>query len=180
MTPISATGNHGRGVARRSSGFTLLELLVVILILVLLSASLPFAGNRIASAQRDRRALEEFTQTLRSLRREAQRLQQDQTLWLSSTGYQLGDSPTVVAWPEGWAARWEPATRSTEAVGYFPVRRSATLLDPVTPAAPGERTPGPVFYGDGGALAGRVLIESRGQQRHIDIRPLSGRVELSS
>lgn len=80
MRVTSATGNHG---------FTLLELLVVLTILVLMAAAWPFAAPRLFPAQQLRNTAQSFVADVRSARLTARTTgtRQEITVEASGTSY---------------------------------------------------------------------------------------------
>ena len=118
MRRTSATG--------RNDGFTLLELLVVLAVLVLLTLAIPVALPRLAPAQQLRVAAESLASALRAARDEAVLSGRPAVLTPRgepAAGAQLEDANGPVVWAPGHAldVRWQTAEgRPAASLEFYP------------------------------------------------------------
>jgi general secretion pathway protein H len=144
MHAISATG---------SRGFTLLELLVVLTILVLMAAAWPLAAPRVFPAQRLRNEAQQLAADLRVARMTAR---------LTGTRQELGISPRGTG--------YRIATESHELPDGLTVH-----LRPVLPSGP----PGTLtLFPDGSSTGGRLDLTFNERQTTVSVAPLTGHVEI--
>jgi general secretion pathway protein H len=143
MPVISATG---------SRGFTLLELLVVLAIMVLLAGAWPFAAPRLFPAQRLRNEAQEIIAVLRSARMTARLSGAAQTFELleGGNGYQTSSEPHQL--PTGVTAR---------------IRNDAT-----------SQNLGVLFFPDGSSTGGMIDLALPNHTVSVEVGRLTGRAEL--
>lgn len=140
----SVTGN----TARQTRGFTLLELLVVLTLLVLLAAAWPLAGSRLLPAQ--------------ALRNEAASLYA--TVRLARSDALVHDSSTVVTvLDDGRGYRY----------GTTDHRLSSGVRLTLDPAGSGTLT----FFPDGSSTGGHLILRSGARASEVTVGPLTGRVQ---
>lgn len=137
----SATGNHG---------FTLLELLVVLAIMVLLAGAWPFAAPRLFPTQQLRNESQKLIASLRSARMTARLSGAAQTMELlqGGHGYQAGSESHAL--PMGVLAR---------------IRTVAAAQ-------------GVTFFSDGSSTGGIVDLSLPNRTLSIEIGKITGRAEL--
>jgi general secretion pathway protein H len=113
MRVTSATG---------SRGFTLLELLVVLTILVLMAGAWPFAAPRLFPAQQLRDDAQQFVADVRTTRLTARMSGSPQVITLNDTGSEYGSIAGHHRLSRGVVVhlRAEPSTRSAGRVMFFP------------------------------------------------------------
>jgi general secretion pathway protein H len=143
MPVTSATG---------SRGFTLLELLVVLAIMVLLAGAWPFAAPRLFPTQQLRNESQKLIATLRSIRMTARLSGTPQTIGIlqGGNGYQTSSQPYQL--PAGVIAR---------------IRGDA--------ASP---TMGVVFFPDGSSTGGVIDLQRPKHTVSIEVGKITGRAEL--
>jgi general secretion pathway protein H len=144
MPVISATGNYG---------FTLLELLVVLAIMVLLAGAWPFAAPRLFPAQQLRNEGQTLISVLRSARMTARVSGIPQSIELLDAGdaYQAGLEAHKLA--NGIVARIREA----------------------------DNTPAPasvIFYPDGSSTGGVIDLALPNRTVSVEVGKLTGRAEL--
>lgn len=152
---ISAVGS-GVAPTRRSGqyGFTLLELMVALAIIVLIAGSLPFALDRLMPARRVSSAAERLIADLRYL--------QDQTMARGSPGHLSFD---------------RSGYRLTLAAGF--VDRRVELPDSIQLSLAGQ--PGTVssaqltVYPDGSSTPVEILLNDSGRLARVKVSMLTGR-----
>ncbi|WP_110667959.1 GspH/FimT family pseudopilin [Salinicola halophilus] len=137
---------------RGQRGFTLLELLVVIVLLGLAASILAVGIGRGMQSAEERRTLADLVAGLRGARVEA-----------------ITRGAPV-------PARFDLAARRLEVPGKPPVGWPADYALRLHTAR--ERGGAFVFYPDGGASGGNVRIEHAGRRWRIDIAWLTGRTQL--
>jgi general secretion pathway protein H len=143
MPVISATGNRG---------FTLLELLVVLAIMVLLAGAWPFAAPRLFPTQQLRNEGQRLIASLRSARMTARVGGVPQSLELlgAGDGYQANSEPHQL--PTGVIARM----RNVEA----------------------SRPLGVVFFPDGSSTGGVIDLVLPNRTVSVEVGKITGRAEL--
>jgi general secretion pathway protein H len=144
MPVISATGNDG---------FTLLELLVVLAIMVLLAGAWPFAAPRLFPAQQLRNEAQSLVSALRTARMKARLSGALQAVEFLDAGdaYQIGADAHKL--PSGIVTR----VRDEDSLGV------ATRV---------------TFYPDGSSSGGVVDLALPGRSVSIEVGKLTGRAEL--
>lgn len=141
---ISATGNRG---------FTLLELLVVLAIMLLLAGAWPFAAPRLFPVQQLRNEGQELVARLRSARMTARvtGVQQEVALLETGTGYQSGAELHQL--PTGVIARMRSADISMKSLGVM-------------------------FFPDGSSTGGIMELRLPNHTISVEVGRLTGRAEL--
>ena len=141
MPVTSATG---------SRGFTLLELLVVLTIMVLLAGAWPFAAPRLFPRQQLRNEAQKLIATLRAARMSARVSGAPQTIELlqDGNGYQTGSEPHQL--PTGVIAR---------------VHNDAV-------------SQGVMFFPDGSSTGGVIELQLPNRTVSIEVGKITGRAEL--
>jgi general secretion pathway protein H len=143
MPVISATGNRG---------FTLLELLVVLAIMVLLAGAWPFAAPRLFPAQQLRNEAQRLVASLRSARMTARISGVPQSVELLGAGEAYKTSLEPHELPTGVIARM----RNDEA----------------------SRPPGVMFFPDGSSTGGVIDLKLPKRTVSVEVGKITGRVEL--
>lgn len=158
MPAISATGDHVIPAALRSrgKGFTLVELLVALAIMVLLVASVPIALNRMVPGRRVVATADQLIADIRWLQGESLRTGQRTRLAVQANGYSLEVSGSTVK-----AVR-VAATMALNLRGRGEQRAMSQL----------------VMFPDGTASPGRLDIVDSGRRAAIEISMLTGRARL--
>ncbi len=141
-----------------SRGFTLLELLVVLMLAsVLLTLTLPAVNASIAGLELTR-ATRELASALRTVRMQAMVSRHAQTLLLdvAQRHYRFSHSPHIYALPTSlelhlWTAQSESRGAAVAGITFFP---------------------------DGSATGGRITIQHGTQQRMINVRWLTGQIQI--
>lgn len=145
MRAISAIGS--------SPGFSLLELLVVLAILVMASVAWPLASPRFFPKQQLRSTAMTIVQALRSSRTIAISSNRTTTIKMSPSATQINDSLRTYLLPTGIQAR-------------------LTTLGKPTPKESIQ------FYSDGTSDGGYLQFLSQSGMAQIRVSPVTGRVEL--
>ena len=164
MTPTSTTGSNladapiGQRLNGRSTGFTLVELLIALTILVTLTAMLapvmlPSPGRAL------RQAGSEIATTLRETRRHAQAEQARRRFLMDtqSGSYGIENVQRQRVLPEGMSAQLTTAE---------------SLLT-------GDTAGAIDFFPDGSSTGGRVVLGLDDQSLQVDIEWLTGRIRVS-
>lgn len=135
-----------------SRGFTLLELLVVLAIMVLLAGAWPFAAPRLFPRQQLRNEAQKLLAALRSTRMTARLSGASQTVDLlqGGTGYQSGAETHQL--PTGVIARMH--------------------TDAIPPRL------GVMFFSDGSSTGGIIDLQLPNRTASIEIGKITGRAEL--
>lgn len=144
--------------ARAAQGFTLLELMIVIVIIgVVLALSPPLFSSGVTSAEQ-RAVARSVAQTLRFARSEAiaNRTDVGVEFNLENRTYQLPGGKRRGKWPETIA-----------------LELTTTAAETVDPKHAYVR-----FYSDGGSTGGRVTLKVKEREYRIDIGWLNGRVAI--
>ena len=142
----------------RTSGFTMLELLVVIVIIGVLAAlSPPIFSSGVTSAQH-RAVARAIAQELRFARSEAIAGRKDVAVEfnLADRTYQLPGGKRRGKWPEGVSLELTTTVAETVDEKHASVR----------------------FYADGGSTGGRVTLKFKEREFRIDIGWLTGRIAI--
>jgi general secretion pathway protein H len=144
MPVTSATG---------SGGFTLLELLVVLSILLLMACAWPLAAPRLFPTQQLRNTAQQLAADVRSARMSARLTGERQKLELipTGTGYQIGAQ-----------------TRE--------LPRGLTLQ--LVPAVPAESVSHLSLFPDGSSSGGNLDLALNGRHATVSVGPVTGRVEI--
>jgi general secretion pathway protein H len=142
----------------RFGGFTMLELLVVIVIVGILAALSPALFNSGVTSAQHRAVARAIAQELRFARSEAIASRKDIGVEfnLADRTYQLPGGKRRGKWPEGVAL--ELVTTAAETVD--------------------EKHASVRFYPDGGSTGGRVTLKYKEREFRIDIGWLTGRVAI--
>jgi general secretion pathway protein H len=143
MPVTSATGN---------AGFTLLELIVVLAIIVLLAAAWPFAAPRLFPTQQ--------------LRNEAQRL--IASLRLARTAARVSGAPQIIEITDGGAS-YRAGLETYELQRGVIVRARGRSA---------ERSPSILFYPDGSSSGGVLDLQLPDRTLSVDLKKLTGRASL--
>jgi len=119
MHAMSATGSHG---------FSLMELLVVLVIMALIAAAWPLSGSRLFASQRLRDATQDLLADMRSLRMQARTHGTPTRLQIVNSGLSYTTGETTHNLPPGLILT-ELAGSGASAVVFFPdgSARGATL-----------------------------------------------------
>jgi general secretion pathway protein H len=143
MPVTSVTGNRG---------FTLLELLVVLAIMVLLAGAWPFAAPRLFPTQQLRNEAQRLIAALRSTRTTARisGVSQSVELLAAGEGYQTSSEPHQL--PAGVIARM----RNQEA----------------------SRPSGVMFFPDGSSTGGVIDLKLPSRTVSVEVGKITGRAEL--
>jgi general secretion pathway protein H len=144
MPVISATGNRG---------FTLLELLVVLAIMVLLAGAWPFAAPRLFPVQQLRNEGQRLVSTLRSARMMARVSGVQQTVALLETG-------------EGYQSVMEPHQLPTGVIARI---RTGDIS---------MRSLGVMFFPDGSSTGGIIDLALPNHRVSVAVGKITGRAEL--
>ena len=162
LTPNSApTRVRKRGYtahSTRTAGFTMLELLVVIVIIGVVAAlSPPIFSSGVTSAQH-RALARAIAQELRFARSQAiaNRTDVGVEFNLADRTYQLQGGKRPGKWPEGIALELVTTAAETVDDKHASVR----------------------FYADGGSTGGRVTLKYKEREFRIDIGWLTGRIAI--
>ncbi len=148
MMPTSAIGSG------RAHGFTLLELMVVMAIMVLLTSALPFAFNRMVPARRAALAAEGLVANIRWLQAQSSASGSPGRITLQKQGYQLH----VQGLKKDIAL-----ARTTHA--QFLRRDAAVELDEL------------LIFPDGTCTPARILVADSGRRIELAISMLTGSVQ---
>jgi general secretion pathway protein H len=148
-TGTSATGS-------RAAGFTLVELLVVLAILVGLSAAFPLAWQRLSPQ--------------RQLNVEGRLLQSELTL-LRARAMEGGTTASMTISGSAHAYRLGGEDRDHTLPDAVNLRYAAT-------ASAGDERPQLRFYSDGSSTGGQLELERDGQRVSLVVSPYTGRVQL--
>jgi general secretion pathway protein H len=144
MRATSATGNRG---------FTLLELLVVLTILVLMASAWPLAAPRVFPTQRLRNEAQQLAAELRVARMTARLTGARQQLEISATG-----------------------------TGYRIATESYDLPDGLTVHLRSDGSAGPAnqvtLFPDGSSTGGSLDLELHERLTTVTVAPLTGHVEI--
>jgi len=143
---------------RSSNGFTLVELLVVLLILSLLLVAVPIAFDRALPGLQLRSDAREVARVLREARgiAIAEFRESTVTIDVSERYFQLDDNDPRISFSEGSRIILEAA--STEQIN---------------PDAARIR-----FFPSGASTGGRVTLKRRGNSYHVEVDWLYGRVRI--
>ena len=156
MPKISATGD-GRtqpgSADSQHAGFTLIELLVVLTIMVLLSASIPMALNRVLPARRVHVSAEDLITDIRWLQEQAARGKQPGRLEISPGGYRL----------------------STDGAAFRQVALAHTTTIRLHASGEQRSLQQLVVYPDGTATPANFEIEDSGRAARVEVGMLTGR-----
>lgn len=142
----------------RAAGFTMLELLVVIVLVgILASLSSPLFSSGVSAAEH-RAAARSVAQTLRFARSEAiaNRTDVGVEFNLQDRTYQLPGGKRRGKWPEGIALQLTTTVAETVDDKHAFVR----------------------FYADGGSTGGRVTLKYKERSYLVDINWLTGRIAI--
>lgn len=157
-TGIESRGRHASTARIRPDGFTLIEVLIVLTLVVVLTAVLapimfPSAGRVLSGTA------SELTTTLRETRRHARAANQRRRFLVDteSRRYGIEDSPA-----------WKTLPREMTV-------ELTTAESLVTDDSRG----GIDFFPDGSSTGGRVVLGLGGQMVQVDIEWLTGRIEIS-
>lgn len=155
MTATSATGDRSipRRAWRAAAGFTLIELMVALAIMVLIAAAVPMALGRLMPGRRVAVAADQLTADLQWLQGEALRAQAPASLTLQPRGYSLDvqSDRRVVSLP---------STTRLQVRAQADARELERLL----------------IFPDGTASPSRILISDSGRQIELQVSMLTGRV----
>lgn len=140
--------------ATGSSGFTLLELLVVLGILLLMACAWPLAAPHLFPTQQLRNAAQQLAADVRSARMSARLTGERQTLELAPTGagYQVGTQAHDL--PRGLTVQLYPAV---------PEGSVANLT----------------LFPDGSSSGGHLELTLNGRHATVSIATVTGRVEIA-
>jgi general secretion pathway protein H len=159
MIAISETGSGCRSCARarrvrHSGGFSLIELLVVLTIMVALASLLPLALEHMVPGRKLAAASQQLASTLRDLQSVA-----------------LATGKTTSLFPEGdrYATR---GAGGTEKVIELPARVTVRLQDDLSGRVLTELT----FYPDGSSSGGRFEVQFEDKRHSVLVTRLVGRV----
>lgn len=143
MRVTSATGDHG---------FTLLELLVVLTIMVLLAAAWPFAAPRLFPAQQLRNTAQSFVADVRLARLTARTMGTQQEISVESSG-----------------------TSYTTATGTHPLRRGILMH---IRSEQISNSPHLDLYPDGSTSGAIVDLALPSRSLSVAVSPLTGQTEI--
>lgn len=141
-----------------AAGFTMLELLVVIVLIgILASLSSPLFSSGVSAAEH-RAAARAVAQTLRFARSEAiaNRTDVGVEFNLDDRSFQLPGGKRRGKWPEGVAVELTTTVAETVDDKHASVR----------------------FYADGGSTGGRVTLRYKEREYRVDIGWLNGRIAI--
>ena len=143
---------------RSSSGFTLVELLVVLLILSLLLVAAPIAFDRALPGLQVRSDAREVVRILREARglAIAEYRESTVTIDVSERYFQLDDNEPRISFSEGSKITLEAAS-----------------IEQINPDAARIR-----FFPSGASTGGRVTLDHRGKSTRIEVDWLYGRVRI--
>lgn len=143
---------------RRQQGFTMLELLTVIVLIGVLAALSPPLFSSGVTAAEHRAAARSIAQTLRLARSEAiaNRTDVGVEFNLEQRSYQLPGGKRRAKWPDG--VELELTTTAAETID--------------------EKRAFVRFYADGGSTGGRVTLKYKERAYRVDISWLTGRVAI--
>lgn len=163
---MRGTSATGRGSVRlailrcaRRGGFTLIELMVVLAIMVLMAASLPLALNRMLPARRVTVAADALVANIRWLQARSAQTGHPARLSLTQSGYEL--------------AGYELATQPGAAARKVILATSTTLR--LRASEDGRSVTHLTIYPDGTSAAGRFEILDSGRRAVVEISMLTGR-----
>jgi general secretion pathway protein H len=142
----------------RSTGFTLLELMVVLLIAAALVALVPPAINRVLPGVKLKGASQEMASAIRFLRgwSVAQGKQGLFTLDLEKKQFTITPREKVYELPQ----------------------KAELKMTAASDEGQGEQQGGIRFFPDGSSTGGRIILSGAGKEHRIDVDWLTGRVSL--
>lgn len=141
---------------RHATGFTLVEMLVVLAILVGLTAAFPLAWQRLSPQRQVQVYARRMAADLRMLRADAMRSNTVTDLNTTDThGYRLEPTGAFRQLPDAIGVRQLPKA------GVPPLQQAIVY-----------------FYPDGSSSGGEFILERGGRQAKLAISPMSGRVVL--
>ena len=152
MPPISVTGSE--------RGFTLLELMVVIAILVMIATVFPMALDRALPGHRVSTTAEQLVSLIREAQDSSLFYGRPVALTLQSHGLVTEDASTLA-----------PLRRAV----LFPTSTDVRLAD-----LEGRPVPAFVVYPDGSAQAVRFEVEDSGHRGTVMVSAVTGRVSIAS
>ncbi len=145
MLAISATGNRG---------FTLMELLVVLTVILLIAGAWPLASSHVFVTQRLRNEMQELASTIRIAQVTARTTGKSQRLLLSADGASYGVGDITHELPDGVTVHLDGE------------------------AAPSSANP-LVLYPDGSSTGATLDLSSRDRVMTLRVLPMLGRLEMS-
>lgn len=159
MTATSVIGNRGRpvrtcGCALRSQGFSLVELLVVVTIMVMLASIFPLALEHMVPARKLAAVTQKLVGTLRDLQ---------------SMALATGRSVSLIVANERYATR---DGNGVEKTVDLPANMTLQLRDDVS----GRALPDLTFFPDGSSTGGRFEMRYEDKVRSVVVTCLMGRV----
>ena len=157
MRKTSAIGRATSGTAGsppRFSGFTLIELMVVLAIMVLVASALPLALNRALPARRVAVAADKLVADIR---------------WLQTQSTMLGRPARISILESGYQLKLESTDRSRDVA----LAKSTALS--LRAREDGRIVKELLIYPDGTSSAGRFEVSDSGRHATVEISMLTGR-----